>query len=57
VDAGPTPPDLLSKQLSFTLPVVYDSTPSGAKFGDPITDANSDYKQVCDGRNSGIAQR
>lgn len=46
MDAGPTPPDLLSKQLSFVLPVVYDSVPSGASFGSPVEDAKMTYKQV-----------
>lgn len=46
VEAGPNPPDLLSKQLSFVLPVVYDSVPSGASFGSPIQDAQLTYKQV-----------
>jgi len=45
VEAGPNPPDLLSKQLSFVLPVVYDSVPSGASFGSPIQDAQLTYKQ------------
>jgi len=46
VAAGTAPPDLLSKQLSFVLPVVMDSVPVGTEFGQPITDAQMVYKQV-----------
>jgi len=43
VDHGPDPPNYLSKQLSFLLPVVFDNTPSGKKFGDVQTDVKSQY--------------
>ena len=43
---GPTPPNLLDKQLSFLPPVVFDHAPFGSKFGDVVVDANSQYKQV-----------
>ncbi|KAL3518113.1 hypothetical protein ACH5RR_020702 [Cinchona calisaya] len=47
VQAGPQPPDLLNKQISFLTPVVMDATPAGNKFGDVITDVpkNSTFKR------------
>lgn len=47
VEAGPQPPDLLSKQISLLPPVVVDSTPLGVKFGDVSTDIphNSTFKK------------
>ncbi|XP_067928442.1 uncharacterized protein [Watersipora subatra] len=45
MDVGPSPPDLLSKQLSFVLPVVFDSAPLGYDFGQPLEDAQASYKQ------------
>lgn len=47
VEAGPDPPDLLAKQLSFLTPVVVDSTPLGTSFGDVLTDVpkNSTVKR------------
>lgn len=47
VEAGPPPPDLLSKQISLLPPVVVDSTPLGVKFGDVSTDIprNSTFKK------------
>ncbi|KAF3585586.1 hypothetical protein F2Q69_00026029 [Brassica cretica] len=38
VQAGPQPPDLLDKQVSFLTPVVVDTTPAGDSFGDVISD-------------------
>lgn len=38
VQAGPSPPDLLNKQISLLPPVVMDATPLGKKFGDVSTD-------------------
>nr|GMD64395.1 neutral ceramidase-like [Ipomoea batatas] len=47
VEAGPNPPDLLDKQLSFLTPVVVDTTPLGTSFGDVVTDVpkNSTVKR------------
>nr|GLL42964.1 neutral ceramidase-like [Ipomoea trifida] len=47
VEAGPNPPDLLDKQLSFLTPVVVDTTPLGTSFGDVLTDVpkNSTVKR------------
>ncbi|XP_023732512.1 neutral ceramidase 2 [Lactuca sativa] len=47
VEAGPPPPDLLSKQIGLLPPVVVDSTPLGVKFGDVSTDVprNSTFKK------------
>lgn len=47
VEAGPPPPDLLSKQIGLLPPVVVDSTPLGVKFGDVSTDIpkNSTFKK------------
>lgn len=47
VEPGPQPPDLLDKQISLLTPVVMDSTPSGANFGDVSTDIpqNSTFKR------------
>lgn len=41
---GPNPPDLMSKQLSFLPPVVYDEHPIGKKFGDCVRQPLSKYK-------------
>ncbi|GKV08000.1 hypothetical protein SLEP1_g19693 [Rubroshorea leprosula] len=47
VEAGPQPPDLLDKQISFLTPVVLDSKPSGVNFGDCSSDVplNSTFKR------------
>eukprot|EP01018_Ginkgo_biloba_P019727 Gb_09001 [translate_table: standard] len=46
VNAGPSPPDLLDKQISFLPPVVVDMTPVGVKFGDVKQDVKFvDVKQ------------
>lgn len=42
---GPTPPNLLDKQLSFLPPVVFDHAPFGKSFGDVVVDADAQYKQ------------
>lgn len=34
IDAGPSPPDLLDKQISLLPPVIVDMTPLGINFGD-----------------------
>ena len=44
--AGPSPPDLMGKQLSFLPPVVMDSTPSGTVFGSVLLDAEPTYTAV-----------
>jgi neutral ceramidase len=45
VGPGPSPPDLLDKQL-FKLPgVIFDAPPPGGDFGDVHTDALSDYSR------------
>ncbi|KAH7415248.1 hypothetical protein KP509_14G034200 [Ceratopteris richardii] len=45
VEEGPSPPQLLDKQLELLPPVVVDSTPTGSSFGDVIEDvpANSSF--------------
>ncbi|XP_078658590.1 neutral ceramidase B-like isoform X2 [Branchiostoma floridae x Branchiostoma belcheri] len=43
IDIGPSPPNLLSRQLSFLPPVVLDTTPLFTHFGEVITDAGSAY--------------
>ncbi|CAG2240357.1 ASAH2 [Mytilus edulis] len=42
---GPNPPNLLDKQLSFLLPVVFDHAPFGSHYGDVVVDAKPSYKQ------------
>ncbi|XP_061167886.1 uncharacterized protein LOC133176834 [Saccostrea echinata] len=42
---GPTPPNLMDRQLSFLPPVIFDHAPFGRSFGDIVTDANPQYKQ------------
>ncbi|RDD40045.1 Neutral ceramidase [Trichoplax sp. H2] len=44
VKPGPTPPNLLKKQLSFVPGVVFDSAPIGKKFGQVKQDVKSKYK-------------
>ncbi|XP_064404279.1 uncharacterized protein LOC135349656 [Halichondria panicea] len=44
VPAGPSPPNYLDKQWKFHLPVLFDATPSGKKFGDVAVDVKSSYK-------------
>ncbi len=46
VPAGPSPPNYLDKQLALHLPVFFDATPSGKKFGDVAVDVKSSYKIV-----------
>ena len=46
VSAGPSPPDLLSKQISLVLPVVYDGVAFGGDYGKPSQDAKYSYQQV-----------
>jgi hypothetical protein len=43
---GCTPPYYRDKQWALHTPVVFDAVPSGKKFGDVNTDANSSYKLV-----------
>ncbi|KAI8521297.1 Neutral ceramidase [Branchiostoma belcheri] len=43
IDVGPSPPNLLSRQLSFLPPVVLDTTPLFTHFGEVIADAGSSY--------------
>ena len=45
VPPGPNPPNLLDKQLSFVLPVIFDHAPFGSHFGDVVTDAKPSYIQ------------
>ncbi|CAG5114790.1 unnamed protein product, partial [Candidula unifasciata] len=42
---GPSPPDLLDKQLSFLPGVVFDSAPFGKDFGSVLVDAKPSYTQ------------
>ncbi|XP_062593743.1 uncharacterized protein LOC134255247 [Saccostrea cucullata] len=42
---GPTPPNLMDRQLSFLPPLIFDHAPFGNSFGDVVTDANPQYKQ------------
>ncbi|XP_078579900.1 neutral ceramidase B-like isoform X2 [Branchiostoma floridae x Branchiostoma japonicum] len=43
IEVGPSPPNLLSRQLSFLPPVVMDTTPLFRHFGEVIDDAGSTY--------------
>lgn len=45
IDAGPSPPDLLDKQISLLPPVIVDMTPLGINFGDVQQDVpkNASY--------------
>lgn len=44
---GPSPPDLLSKQLTFLPPVLFDGVPPFTEFGDVVKDVNkAPYKVV-----------
>lgn len=43
VPLGPNPPDLMSKQLHFLPPVLYDRAPLGKNFGDVKVDAKASY--------------
>ncbi|CAH1793813.1 unnamed protein product, partial [Owenia fusiformis] len=43
VPPGPTPPNLLSKQLSFLPPVIMDEAPFLKSFGDVLTDVQPKY--------------
>ncbi|KAL5018303.1 hypothetical protein ScPMuIL_004025 [Solemya velum] len=45
VSAGPPPPNLYSKQLSFLPPVIFDLPPLGKHFGEVIQDAEQQYRQ------------
>ncbi|KAK1270254.1 Neutral ceramidase [Acorus gramineus] len=47
ISPGPSPPDLLSKQIGLLPPVVMDGTPIGVKFGDVSTDVpkNSTFRK------------
>lgn len=45
VPLGPDPPNLLDKQLSFVLPVIFDHAPFGSHYGDVVVDAKSSYVQ------------
>lgn len=40
---GPTPPNLIDKQLNFVPGVIYDSAPSGTSFGSVLQDAEPSY--------------
>lgn len=42
--AGPSPPFLDDKVISFQPVVLYDTTPSGRKFGDVLRQPNKIYK-------------
>ncbi|RWS23274.1 neutral ceramidase-like protein [Leptotrombidium deliense] len=43
IDDGPTPPNLLSKQISLKPGVVFDSAPLGTNYGDCILDVSESY--------------
>ncbi|GFO12902.1 LOW QUALITY PROTEIN: neutral ceramidase-like [Plakobranchus ocellatus] len=43
--AGPSPPDLLDKQISLLPGVVFDSAPAGKQFGSVVKDAAPSYAQ------------
>ena len=45
-EPGCTPPYYRDKQWALHTPVVFNAVPSGKKFGDVNTDANSSYKLV-----------
>ncbi|XP_041360111.1 neutral ceramidase 2-like [Gigantopelta aegis] len=44
-EPGPNPPNLLSKQLSFLPPVIFDRPPLGKHFGDVLVDCQKTYFQ------------
>jgi hypothetical protein len=46
VTPGPNPPDLMSEQLSFLPPVVFDAAGFGNNFADVIQQPNKQYKAV-----------
>ena len=41
--AGPSPPDYYDKQVSFLLPVLFDSVPSGQHFGSVHKEPSEKY--------------
>ncbi len=44
VEAGPQPPNLLGAQVTLQTGVLFDTVPSGKKFGDVYQDVNASYK-------------
>jgi len=44
VEKGVAPPNLKSKQIALNLPVIYDGTPFGKKFGSAVVQPQSSYK-------------
>lgn len=40
---GPTQPNLMSKQISITMPVIMDTTPRNKEFGDILLNAQDEY--------------
>jgi len=46
VTPGPNPPDLVSKQLSFLLPVILDRAPLGKDYGDVVQQPKDKYSGV-----------
>ena len=46
VALGPNPPNLLSKQLEFLPPVIYDEHPIGKSFGEVVRHPMKSYKAV-----------
>ena len=46
VALGPNPPNLLSKQLEFLPPVIYDEHPMGRPFGEVVRHPMKSYKAV-----------
>ena len=46
VPGGPTPPNLIDKQLSFLPGVIFDRAPIGSYFGKVTEDAKAQYIQV-----------
>ncbi|XP_067670891.1 neutral ceramidase B-like [Haliotis asinina] len=42
---GPTPQNLLNRQLSFLPPVIFDSAPIGKTYGDVVVDVQPEYSQ------------
>ncbi|XP_041379679.1 neutral ceramidase 2-like, partial [Gigantopelta aegis] len=45
-EPGPNPPNLLSKQLSFLPPVIFDRPPLGKHFGDVLVDCQKTYENT-----------
>ena len=45
-ESGPSPPNLLNRQISLLTPVVYDGVPLFKSFGDVHSNAKSSYTVV-----------